>query len=152
MLVPALLLTGCASTQDAVPVPTGTFWGYTVDTQLNEPTLVLTADHGVCESAIDAHIKRAPGTPPWRRGQTSGSCRPSTSRLVATGVRTIARDARGSSASSRATSGPRRVRASPCGSSSGRVIRLAMYRRAARKRPPWTVWMTHGVRELSPSA
>jgi hypothetical protein len=70
MLVSALLLTGCASTQDAMPVPTGTFWGYTVDTQLNEPTLVLTADHGVCESAIDAHIKRAPGTPTQCRSLT----------------------------------------------------------------------------------
>lgn len=63
VLVSALLLTGCASTQQAMPVPTGTFWGFTVDTRLYEPTLVLTTDYGVCESALDSHIKRAPGTP-----------------------------------------------------------------------------------------
>jgi hypothetical protein len=70
VLVSALLLTGCASTQDAAPVPTGTFWGFTVDTRLNDPTLVLAADHGVCESALDSHIKRAPGTPTQCRSLT----------------------------------------------------------------------------------
>jgi hypothetical protein len=70
MLVSALLLAGCASTQDAMPVPTGTFWGYAVDTQLYEPTLVLTADQHVCESALDSHIKRAPGTPTQCRSLT----------------------------------------------------------------------------------
>jgi hypothetical protein len=63
VLVSALLLTGCASTQQAVPVPTGTFWGSTADSWPGAPTLVVTTDYGVCENAVDAHIKRAAGTP-----------------------------------------------------------------------------------------
>jgi hypothetical protein len=63
VLVSALLLTGCASTQQALPVPTGTFWGYTAESWPGEPTLVVATDYGVCESARDAHMKRTAGTP-----------------------------------------------------------------------------------------
>src|SRR5262245_3515214 len=70
VLVSALLLTGCASTQQAVPAPTGTFWGSTVETQAGELTLVVTTDYGLCENAIDSHIKRAPGTPTKCRSLT----------------------------------------------------------------------------------
>lgn len=63
VLVSTLLLTGCAGTQQAVPVPTGTFWGSTADALPREPTLVVTTDYGVCENALDWHIKRAPATP-----------------------------------------------------------------------------------------
>lgn len=62
------MLTGCASTQ--LPIPTGTFWGYTADTQLYELTLVVTTDYGMCESARDAHIKREPATPTQCRSLT----------------------------------------------------------------------------------
>ena len=70
VLVSALLLTGCASTQQALPVPTGTFWGSTTDSRPGEPTLVVTTDYGVCENAVDSHIKRAPGTPTKCRSLT----------------------------------------------------------------------------------
>ena len=70
VLVSALLLTGCASTQQAVLVPTGTFWGSTAETRAGELTLVVTTDDGVCEKAVDAHIKRAPGTPTKCRSLT----------------------------------------------------------------------------------
>ena len=63
VLVSVLLLTGCASTEQALPVPTGTFWGSTVETRPDELTLVVTTDDGVCENAVAAHIRRAPGTP-----------------------------------------------------------------------------------------
>jgi hypothetical protein len=70
VLVSAVLLTGCASTQQAVPVPTGTFWGSTVETRPGDLTLVVTTGDGVCENAVDAHIKRAPGTPTKCRSLT----------------------------------------------------------------------------------
>ena len=57
------LLTGCASTQEALTIPTGTFWGYTVETLADEFTLVVATDRGACENARDAHIKREPATP-----------------------------------------------------------------------------------------
>src|SRR4030095_3593203 len=63
VLVSAVLLTGCASTQEGLPVPTGTFWGYTAESSPGEPTLVVTTDQGVCASAHDADIKRGAGTP-----------------------------------------------------------------------------------------
>jgi hypothetical protein len=70
LLVSAMLLTGCASTQQALPVPTGTFWGYTAESSPAEPTLVVTTDQGVCESAHDADIKRVAGTPTECRALT----------------------------------------------------------------------------------
>jgi len=70
VLVSALLLTGCAGTQQAVPVPTGTFWGSTVETRAGELTLVVATDYGLCEAAVDSHIKRAPGTPTKCRSLT----------------------------------------------------------------------------------
>jgi hypothetical protein len=120
LLVSAMLLTGCASTQQALPVSTGTFWGYTAESSPGEPTLVVTPDQGACESAHDADIKRVPGTPTECRALTLA--RGSDFWIVpavnlpagATGVRAIARDARRSSASSRSRCARR------CESSSGR--------------------------------
>jgi hypothetical protein len=70
VLVSVLLLTGCASTEQALPVPTGTFWGSTVENWPDDFTLIVTTDDGVCENAVDAHIKRAPGTPTKCRSLT----------------------------------------------------------------------------------
>jgi len=70
VLVPALLLIGCASTQQAVPVPAGTFWGSTVETRAGQLTLVVTTDYSLCENAVDWHIKQAPGTPTKCRSLT----------------------------------------------------------------------------------
>jgi hypothetical protein len=70
LLVFAMLLTGCASTQQALPVPAGTFWGYTAESSPGEPTLVVTTDLRVCESAHDADIKRVAGTPTQCRALT----------------------------------------------------------------------------------
>src|SRR5262247_777954 len=68
--VSALLLNGCASTQDSVPVPTGTFWGSTVETRAGEITVVVTTDYGLCENAVNSHIKQAPATPTQCRSLT----------------------------------------------------------------------------------
>jgi hypothetical protein len=70
VLVSAVLLTGCASTQEGLPVPTGTFWGYTAESSPGEPTLVVTTDQGVCASAHDVDIKRVAGTPTECRALT----------------------------------------------------------------------------------
>jgi hypothetical protein len=56
VLVSVLLLTGCASTEQALPVPTGTFWGSTVENWPDDFTLIVTTDDGVCENAVDVHI------------------------------------------------------------------------------------------------
>jgi hypothetical protein len=64
------VLTGCVSTPEALPIPTGTFWGYTVDTRPGELTLLVATDYGVCENAREAHMKREPAIPTLCRSLT----------------------------------------------------------------------------------
>src|SRR5882724_1857837 len=74
------LLTGCATARDALPLPTGTLWGYTVPSQTGSQELVITFDRVVCNTARARYARQvaapvylaecraltlAPGTDHW---------------------------------------------------------------------------------------
>ena len=52
------VLTGCATTREVLPLPTGTLWGYTAPSQTSSEELVITFDRVECNIVRARYVRQ----------------------------------------------------------------------------------------------